>query len=257
MIKLKLTDSFVCIEGAKPMKKESILVVDDDISMLKLLKDNLEARNYRVFIAQNGPDAIHITELYEPDLIILELMLPGMDGREVCKTIRNNYRIPIIILSALDRTIDKIECLDIGADDYVIKPFAMEELLSRIRAVLRRTASKPLEPGDIYINGDLKMDFNQKTIFVGNKEITTTATEFRLLELLVKNADKVLPYRFILNNIWGNEFTDEKEYVREYIMHLRKKLGKQTKVANQIITVRGFGYKYDSNLLKTQNSVFQ
>jgi two-component system KDP operon response regulator KdpE len=212
--------------------------------MVRLLKANLEARDFSVFTALDGGNAIRAVEMYQPDVIILDIMLPVVDGREVCTRIREWYKGPIIILSALARTIDKTQCLDLGADDYVTKPFAVEELLARTRAVLRRAKLESAATSPTFKCGNLVINFAQRSVALGGSELSLTQTEFLLLQELVLNADRVLTHSQLLNKIWGMEYTEDKEYLRDYISHLRAKLDADAKKEWSIVTVKGVGYMF-------------
>lgn len=230
------------------MQHQSILVVDDDPAMLRLLKTNLEARGYVVFIASDGVEALNAIEMSAPDLVILDILMPKMDGREVCRRIREWSKAPIIMLSALGKTIDKTQCLDLGADDYITKPFAVEELLARIRSVMRRTESADgiLTPS-CFASGELSVDFVSRVVTLTNKEVGLTPIAYALLRELVLNADKTVTHAQLLGSVWGPEYVSEKEYLREYISHLRAKLESDPTHPKYIITVSGVGYKFRSS----------
>jgi two-component system KDP operon response regulator KdpE len=231
------------------MKRQRILVVDDDPKIVKFIKTNLEARDYELFIARGGSEALNISREESPDLVILDIMLPGIDGFEVCNQIRTRSQVPIIMLSARGDTRDKIQCLSVGADDYVTKPFDIAELVARIRAVLRRNKSvsdtssqPPFECGDLII------DFDQRKATMDGKQIGLTRTEYNLLKELALNAGKVIRYDQLLKGVWGPEYGQEKEYVHVTVGHLRSKLEPVPTKPRYIINSPGIGYMLEKNL---------
>jgi len=226
-------------------RKERILVVDDDVSMVKLLKINLEARGYEVVVAQNGNEAIKKSENEALDMIILDIMMPGVDGFDVCQLVRKWSDMPIIILTAMSKTENKVYCLELGADDYITKPFAIDELLARVRATLRRnkTGVAKLNQPNITV-GNLYIDFTKRAVSIAGNEVKLTPTEYSLLQELVVNGDKVLTGIYLLNAVWGNEYQKEKEYLRVYINRLRTKLKECNIDRERIITVSGVGYQF-------------
>ncbi len=227
------------------MNTQHILVVDDDQAMIKLLRANLQARGYPVLVAQDGAEALRVIEKNSPDLVILDIMMPKIDGLEVCKRIREWSKIPILILTALGDIGNKVNCFDIGADDYITKPFAIDELMARVRAVLRRskTAGKQPTPST-FTNGALRVEFASRLVTVAGSEIKLSPTEYKLLRELILNADRVLTHTHLLNTVWGLEYRGEREYLREYISHLRAKIESEPKNPCYIITVPGVGYQF-------------
>lgn len=227
------------------MDRKRILIVDDDLSIIKLLRANLKAEGFEVLAVMNGDEALHAIEKDAPDLVILDIMLPDIDGFEICKRVREWTRIPIIMLSARGEDIDKVSCLDMGADDYVTKPFSIEELVARIRAVLRRA-----EPTGTQIQqpslelGRLKLDFTKRSVILAGRELKLTPTEYCLLQELVLNAGKVMTHSMLLQRVWGPEYTDEREYLHVFIGRLRKELNDDMENPEYIITVPGVGYRF-------------
>ena len=232
------------------MAKEQILIVDDDPAILKLLGANLKARGYDVLFADDGPVAIEMVEEVVIDLIILDLMMPGMDGVEVCERVRAWSNIPIIILSARGDEHDKVKCLEMGADDYLTKPFGIAELVARVRNALRhrpatRTATEPAT----FTSGNLEIHFASRHVTVDGKEVVLTQTEFNLLSFMALNANKALTHFLLLGSVWGEEYSSEKEYLRVFVSRLRRKLALKSNTAASIETIPGVGY-----IFKTRES---
>ncbi len=227
------------------MVKSRILVVDDEISIVKFLRANLESKGYEVLAAMNGAEALQTFEMELPDLVILDIMMPKMDGFEVCRRLREWSQVPIIMLSARGDEKDKVKCLDLGADDYITKPFGANELTARVGAVLRRTregATIPTKP--FFTSGDLKINFAQRKVSIADKEVKLTPTEYNLLQEFVLNAGKVLTHTHLLNKVWGPEYRDEKEYLHVFIPRLRAKLEPDPTNPKYITTVSGVGYQF-------------
>jgi len=234
-------------EEEDKMRRPRILIVDDDLVAIKFLRSNLEARGCQTFAAMDGTEALNIVERELPDLVILDIMLPRMDGIEVCRRLREWSQIPIIILSARSDVSTKVQCLDLGADDYITKPFGINELIARIRAVFRRTkaaGATPIRPS--FTNGDLEINFAQRRVTVGSKEVKLTPTEYSLLQEFALNAGKVLTHSYLLNRVWGPEYSQEKEYVRVLTGRLRAKLGANSVNCKYITAVRGVGYQFEA-----------
>ena len=225
--------------------KKRILTVDDELSILKFLRSNLEDRGYTVISATNGEEALHMIEMELPDLIILDVMMPKMDGFEVCRQLREWSQIPIIMLSARGDEKDKVRCLDLGADDYIVKPFGANELIARVSAVLRRTKTAGVSPTKSSItSGDLVINFAARQVTSAGLEIKLTPTEYALLQELAINAGKVLTHTHLLNKVWGSEYREEREYLHVFIRRLRSKLEPDPNNPKHIITVSGVGYQF-------------
>ncbi len=227
------------------MSKKRILVVDDELSIIKFLRANLESRDYEVLTAMDGTEALNIFEKDLPDLIILDIMMPGIDGFEVCRRLREWTQTPIIMLSARADERDKVKCLDLGADDYITKPFGASELIARVNAVLRRSevgASQPTQPS--FVCGDLKVNFARRQVTVVGNEVKLTPTEYNLLQEFVLNAGKVLTHTYLLNKVWGPEYREEKEYLHVFTRRLRLKLEPEPNNPKYIMTVPGVGYQF-------------
>ncbi len=227
------------------MKKTRILVVDDELNIVKFLRANLEAKNYVVLAAMDGAEALQTFEMELPDLVILDIMMPKIDGFEVCRRLREWSQIPIIMLSARGDESDKVKCLDLGADDYITKPFGKGELIARVKAVLRRTeaaTSTPTQPS--FTSGDLQINFAQRRVTVAGKEVKLTPTEFTLLQEFALNAGKVLTHTYLLNKVWGPEYREEREYLHVFVRRLRAKLEPDPTNPKYIMTVSGVGYQF-------------
>lgn len=229
------------------MRKTRILCVDDELGIRKLLRVNLETRGYEVLTARNGVEALQTVEMELPDLIILDIMMPKMDGFEVCHQLREWSEIPVIMLSARDDGSDKTKCLDLGADDYVTKPFDNDELAARVRAVIRRTglaATVPTQPSVTF--GDIDINFAQRRVTIAGKEVKLTPTEYSLLQELALNAGKVLTHAHLLKKVWGPEYGQEREYLHVFTRRLRAKLELDPANPKYIVTVSGVGYEFKS-----------
>ena len=225
--------------------KKRILVVDDELSILKFLRSNLEDRGYAAICATNGEEALHIIERELPDLIILDVMMPKMDGFEVCRRLREWSQIPIIMLSARGDEKDKVKCLDLGADDYIVKPFGANELMARVSAVLRRTRMTGTSTTKASItSGDLFINFAKRQITRAGMEVKLTPTEYSLLQELAMNSGKVLTHTHLLNRVWGPEYQDEREYLHVFVRRLRSKLESDPNHPKYILTVSGVGYQF-------------
>lgn len=226
---------------------EKVLIIDDEEHIVELIKYNLESSGYKTYEAYNGIDGLKIARKELPDLILLDLMLPGIDGLEVCKRLRADDKlkqVPIIMLTAKSEEIDKILGLELGADDYITKPFSIRELNARIKAVLRRIS--PLEEGaDLYRFADVEIDYNKHEIKKNGIKVDLTLKEFELLDHLIKNKGKVLTRDLLLDKIWGYEYVGETRTVDVHIRHLRQKLEEDDKNPKFIETVRGIGYRFN------------
>lgn len=225
------------------MDKRKVLVVDDEHHILELIQFNLESNNFDVITCDNGEDAVGVASDEDIDIIILDLMLPGIDGIEVCKRIRqsSNKRVPIIMLTAKGEENDKIKGLDIGADDYMTKPFSIRELLARINAVLRRVDDKSMDNENIIKVKNITIDIEKHEVKKDDMILELTLKEFELLRMLSRNRGKVLSRDVILDKIWGYEYFGDTRTVDVHIRHLRKKIDDNDGIF--IETVRGVGYK--------------
>ena len=227
-------------------EKKTILVVDDEKPIVDILLYNLEKEGYETLEANDGVTAVEIALEKEPDLILLDIMLPRMDGLTVCKRIKQSLNVPILMLTAKDEEIDKILGLELGADDYITKPFSVRELLARVKAVLRRFSMDEIK-SNIVDFGILKADFEKREIHVKDKKLDLTLKEFELLEILIKNKGKILTRDMLLDKIWGYEYIGETRTVDVHIRYLRKKVEDDDKHPKFIETIRGVGYRFNPN----------
>lgn len=221
-----------------------ILVIDDEVEIRKLLKVGLTAHGYVFLEAASGKDGLYQTAVTRPDVIILDMGLPDLEGPEVIKQIREWSKIPIIILSVRGHDQDKVNALDVGADDYLTKPFSMTELLARIRVALRHQGNLKDEP--TIQSADLSIDLARRHVELGGTEIHLTPTEYDLLRILVSHAGKVVTHGFLLTNIWGNTGQECAQYLRIYISQLRKKIEKDPNQPRFILTEPGVGYRFNT-----------
>jgi two-component system KDP operon response regulator KdpE len=213
--------------------------------MRRFMQMNLDLEGYRVIEASNGLEALDRVREDLPDLILLDVMMPELDGFETLRIIRETSTVPVIMLTVRDDESDKVKGLELGADDYVTKPFSPRELASRIKAVLRRTEmDSPAEKSMLVIDDYLQIDFNRRQVFAGGKEVKLRPTEYRLLYHLVKNAGYTLTHEQILAKVWGYEYRDESQYVRLYITYLRQKIEPDPGNPKYILTERGLGYRF-------------
>ncbi len=222
--------------------KPVVLVVDDELQMRRLLRVCLEGNGYRVLEAVSGQEALTLLAQRKPDLLVLDLGLPDIDGVSVLKRLREWTQVPVVVLSVRDREEDKIAALDNGADDYVTKPFATGELLARLRVAQRHAF--PLSEGSVFRSGNLEVDFTARLVKLNGKEIKLTATEYSLLRMLVQNAGRVLTHRQLLREVWGPVYEDQTHYLRVYIAHLRDKLEADPAKPRFISTEPGIGYRF-------------
>jgi len=219
-----------------------ILVVDDEPQILRSLRTTLGANEYEVLTAETGEDALAQAAAVLPDLVILDLGLPDLDGTEVVRRLRVWSDVPIIVLSVRDRQEDKIGALDAGADDYVTKPFGLGELLARIRAAQRRAGGVQTEP--VLAFGDLTVDLGRRLVMAAGEPVHLTPTEFRLLEAMVAHPGKLLTQRWLLQHVWGGAYGAEANYLRVYVRQLRQKLGDRADAPRFILTEPGVGYRW-------------
>lgn len=229
--------------ASKTNKK--ILVVDDEERMLRFIRLNLEHDGFQVIEAVKGHEALDKMRTGMPDLILLDVMLPDLDGFEVLKMVREISSIPIIMLTAKGEEDDRVKGLELGADDYVTKPFSPRELVSRVKAVLRRIETEGSDEEEVIeVDKRFRIDFNRREIWVDEQLVKLRPTEYRLLYHLVQNAGWVLTYDQILSRVWGYEYRDEPHYVRLYINYLRQKLEEDPTDPKYILTERGIGYRF-------------
>ncbi|MFN2147208.1 MAG: response regulator transcription factor [Anaerolineales bacterium] len=228
-----------------PSRRRKVLVVDDEPRMIRFIRLNLEHDGFEVYEATRGTEALEKLRDQMPDLVLLDVMMPDLDGFETLRLIREISNVPVIMLTAKGEEDDRVRGLELGADDYVTKPFSPRELVSRVRAVLRRT-EMPTQPVHDVIEVDdrLKIDFDRREVWVEGKLVKLRPTEYRLLYHLVKNAGWVVPHEQLLAKVWGYEYRDETHYLRLYINYLRQKLEKDPSDPQYILTERGVGYRF-------------
>jgi DNA-binding response OmpR family regulator len=225
------------------MNKGTILIIDDEKDLIELVRYNLEKEGYDVIAATDGQTGLEIAQRHKLDLIVLDLMMPGMDGLEVCRHLRTDARtgrIPLVMLTAKATEADRIVGLELGADDYITKPFSPRELVARVKAILRRTATQS-EPHEVIRHGDLSIDLTRHEVMVNGKPIALTATEFRILHFLASKPGRVLSRDDIIDAALGRDANVFDRTIDVHITSIRRKLGKG---ADQIETIRGFGYKF-------------
>lgn len=223
----------------------TILIVDDEARIRDFVRMNLELEHYSVIEASNGLEALEELRENLPDLVVLDVMMPEMDGFETLKAIREVSTVPVIMLTVRQSEQDKIRGLDLGADDYIAKPFSPPELLSRIRVLLRRSfMAPPSRKTEIVVDPDLKIDFARREVIVRGQKVILRPTEYRLLYHLVSNAGHLLTHETLLSKVWGREYRDEAHYLRLYITYLRQKLEKDPAHPKYILTERGIGYRF-------------
>ena len=228
------------------MKKHLILVADDDAPILRLVRTRLQADGYGVVAAANGREAVDLFEEHQPDLVILDVMMPVMDGLEAMREIRESSMVPIILLTARSGPQDKISGLDMGADDYVTKPFNPDELSARIAAILRRAGGAIALQNDVLEYEHVTIDLSRRIVMVRGEDVRLSRTEWELLHLLASNAGRVMLHTELLSRIWGPEFRDETYYLRTWVSRLRSKLDDKRNEPVLITTFPGMGYRLES-----------
>lgn len=225
------------------MQGAKILVVDDEKGIRRFLETTLQEKGYHVLLAENGHKALQLVKQKHPDLVILDLNLPDMFGGDVLKQLRELFSTPVIVLSVLNSDKDKESILDLGADDYLTKPFSATELLARVRVALRHGVN--LKETPVYTNGPLSVDFNLRKVLVGNEPVKLTNTEFDLLKLLITWEGRIITQTFILTQVWGPSAVEQTHYVRIYVANLRRKLEVFPQMKGFIKTDQGIGYRVD------------
>ena len=230
-----------------PSKKVSALVVDDDVRMLRMMQRILELEGYHVRTASNGEAALEIFDEDNPDLILLDIMMPGMDGYALCQNIREFSEAPIIMVTAKDKNDEKVEGFNKGADDYVTKPFSANELAARAKAVLRRAKLWEERPEPTFYSDNLTIDFARRRVTLGGQEVNLTATEYRILSYLAHNVDRIVTPNQILERVWNREYIGETHLLRVNIARLRQKLKEDPRNPRHILTRSGIGYMLQQN----------
>lgn len=230
------------------MSKGRVLVVDDDRTLLRLMREALSKADYEVLTASNGIDALQELYARQPDLVILDVMMPRMDGWETAGRIRQVSQVPIIMLTAKDEESDKLKGFERGVDDYVTKPFSFAEMLARVHAVLHRARQAPPAPkSKRYASGDLVIDTDARRVTKAGKVVELTPTEYRLLATLAENSGRVLSHEQLLNKVWGYEYGEDTGYVKRYVWYLRRKVEDDPRRPEHILTERGFGYIFQGD----------
>jgi two-component system KDP operon response regulator KdpE len=231
-----------------------ILVVDDEPQIRRSLQVNLEGKGYAVVTAESAEKALQATANRVPDVIVLDLLMPGMDGIELTRRIREQSTVPIIVLSAIGDERKKVEALELGADDYVTKPFSTEELVARIKSVLRRVAGAH-GSAPVFTVGDLLVNFDRREVWLRGEAVKLTPTEYDLLKYMIEHAGKVLTHRMLLTAVWGPAYSDQTQYLRVFVGQLRKKLEEDPARPRFILTDPGVGYRLGPGNLEVPTSV--
>ena len=224
--------------------KETILIIDDDADLAKIVKLNLEREGYTTVVASSGVEGLQKAYSSQPDLVILDIMMPGMDGWTTCRRLREISAVPIVMLTARGMESDIVKGLELGADDYIVKPFGTKELLARIHALLRRAETSTTKKPPVYSDGELTVDFVKRMVTVRDTKVDLTPTEFKLLSTFVQNEGRVLPHRFLLTQVWGPEYADEVNYLKLYVRYLRQKIEEDPSNPLYILTEWGVGYRF-------------
>lgn len=230
------------------MENKKLLIVDDDVDLCQTIKHVFSAEGMQVIIANDGREGIQAFFEQRPDLVLLDIRMPEIDGWELCRQIRTMSNTPVIMLTTLDEDQQEVRGLKIGADDFITKPFSRDVLLARVQAVFRRTAPQPQSMPELtYHDGYLSVDLARHEVRREGEPVRLSATEFRLLRYLLKHAGRVLTHQAILHNVWGTDCNNP-EYVHVYLWHLRKKLEKDPRSPNYLVTEHGFGYRFVSHM---------
>lgn len=226
------------------MPRATVLVIDDDPTLLALIRNHLGMAGYRALLAAEGPIGLEMMQQSPPDLVILDVMMPGMDGWEVCQKLREHSPVPVILLTAKGAEIDKLRGFQLGVDDYVTKPFSFAELVARVGAVLARS-QHGTNPVHHVVRDDLVIDLDHRRVTLAGQEIELTPTEYRLLELLARHAGRPVATETLLSDVWGPAYLGEPDHVKRYIWTLRKKIEADPGDPQHILTERGFGYRFE------------
>lgn len=225
-----------------------VLLIEDDPVLRSLLNDQLAGEGYEVLTAGDGVEGVRCCREGAPDLILLDVLLPRVDGWETCRRLRELSDVPIIILTAMGRDVDKVRGLELGADDYITKPYSQVELLARIRAALRRGSRSVLlqRRGVAQLDARLAVDWTRRQVLIEGEPLELSATEFKLLAFFLENAGRVLTHQALLTHVWGWEYADELDYLKVYVHHLRKKIEPDPTRPQYIVTERGLGYRFQA-----------
>jgi two-component system KDP operon response regulator KdpE len=233
----------------RQIERAIVLIVDDEPEILRALRAGLAAQGYEILVAVSGDEALSVAANRSPDIVILDVMLPGaIDGLEVCRRLREWSDLPIIMLSALGHERQKVAALDIGADDYLTKPFGMSELTARVRSALRRNRARPLAKDmPVMTFGDVTIDVARRVVTRGDEEVRLTPYEYEILRYLAQNADRVITHRNLLGEVWGPEYVDDTQTLRVHVGHLRRKIEADPGRPSLIVTEPGVGYRLKSS----------
>lgn len=223
-----------------------VLVVDDDAQILRALRTNLTGHGYHVETAQSGEEALDLYARHRPDIILLDLGLPGMDGLEVIQRMRETRQTPIVVLSAREQEREKVRALDLGADDYLTKPFGVDELLARLRVALRHSMHGATGASPVFHAGGLEVDLEHRRVSLAGQEVRLRPTEYELLKVFISHPDKVLTHRWLLQQVWGPEYGSEGHYLHVYVAGLRKKLEPDPQRPRHLLTEPGVGYRFQT-----------
>ena len=226
------------------MAQRIILIIDDDRTLVELLSDHLKVSGYRALTANDGSSGLRIALETEPDLVVMDVMMPSMDGWEICQRLRDKSSVPIIMLTAKGEEFDKLRGFRLGVDDYVTKPFSFTELTARIGAVLARATRVPSSTYSV-TSGDVTIDLDERRVTVAGRAVSLTPTEYRLLETLARHPNRTIPTETLLAEVWGEEYAGEAEHVKHYIWTLRKKIEADPGDPKHLIAERGFGYRFE------------
>ncbi len=237
------------------MKKERILVVDDEMEIRRALSRALTARDYAVETAADGEEALARVEEFRPDLLVLDLNLPRLDGREVCRRIRTWSSVPILVLSVREDESDKVAALDLGADDYLTKPFGIDELLARVRAMLRRAEGQVPSATPVFRLEDREIDLERRRVTRAGQDVRLTKTEWSLLEAFARHPGKLLTHRWLLEHVWGEGYGDDVEVLRVFVSQLRKKIEPDPRRPVAIATEPGVGYRWLAQPVSEEDGV--
>ena len=225
----------------------SILVVDDEREILRALQRSLTVHGYTVSVARSGEEAVEMLARQRPDLLLLDLLLPGMSGLEVCRQVRATSNIPIIVLSVKDAERDKVEALDLGADDYVAKPFGIDEVLARVRVALRHIAQAPTGAAPHFQAGSLVVDFAQRRVLLNGRDVSLTPTEYDLLKVFISHRGKLLTRQMLLKEVWGADAHARTHSLHVYVAQLRQKIEPVPERPQFILTIPGVGYRFNDS----------
>lgn len=244
----------MAIEANNAKQNARILIVDDEAEIRRALQRNLQAHGFEVIVAGSGEEALDMLTLHRPDLMLLDLGLPGISGLEVCRQVRTHSHLPIIVLSVKDTERDKVRALDLGADDYVSKPFGVDEVLARIRVALRHAALIQGQSEQLFSAGPLTVDFTRRLVLLNGQEVKLTPTEYDLLRVLINNKGKIMTRQMLLSQVWGTGYGTEAHYLHVYVGQLRRKIELDQTHPRFITTISGVGYRFNAEEVENQET---